>query len=204
MAFDISSEIVFPMRLVSTKSLEVEITVRWPTDAEWLKRARARKVIMRKPRAGVNETVLPMPGPHDVELYESIKLNGAPAMTPAEADKVLNAMSRSEVTDVRLEGADAEVDMNVISGPVTLKLRIPTADEVIHLQRAAVRLLDLPFSQQEVRINPEPGGRLFDDCGGRSDDYPKGIPLTHKDTAVRAVIDYIDQRVGPQPSEPNF
>src|SRR5262249_25568111 len=105
MAFDISSEIVFPMRLVSTKSLEVEITVRWPTDAEWLKRARARRVIRRKPRAGVNEPVLPMPGPHDVELYESIKLNGAPAMTPAEADKVLNAMSRSEVTDVRLEGA---------------------------------------------------------------------------------------------------
>jgi len=202
--FDPESVIEFPARLASTQGLETKVEVRWPTDEEWLKRARARKVIIRRPRAGVSETIPPPPGQGDVDLYEAIKHNGAPVMTAAEADKVLDALGKADVIDVRIEGIQAEVEMVILSGSVTMSLRIPTADEVVSFRRAAVRLLDLPFSQQEVRINPEAGARLFDSCGGKSGDYKSAIPVTHKDAAVRAVIDFVDRQLGPQPDEASF
>jgi hypothetical protein len=205
MSFDRTAEIEIGMRLAAAPGTESKISVRYPTDEEWLKRARARKIIFRRPRSGVRETVPPVPGDADVALYEAIKLNGAPAMTPVEAAKVLDKLASASVTDVRIHGMEAEVDMLVMTGPVTLKLNVPTADQVFNANRASMHVVELRYDQQQARIDPSPTAHLFNECKGSSEDYANGdIPVLHKHEAVRAVIDLLDERLGPKQDDEAF
>jgi hypothetical protein len=202
--FDIKAEIEFPAQVASTGFAPVPVVVRFPTDEEWALRARARKILIRRLGRGVSETIAPEPSEADVRLYQAIALNGAPAMTPAEAVRVLEAIGVTDVTDVRMTGADAEVDMTVAGSTVMHALRMPSADQVVTFRRQAFRMLDLPYNQQELRVNADAGAKLYDQLGGKSDDYVNGIPAVHKDAAVRAVIEYIDRNLGPRNGDQSF
>jgi hypothetical protein len=125
-------------------------------------------------------------------------------MTPAEAVRLIEALGLADVTDVRMTGGDAEVDMNVAGAAVKHSLRMPSADQVVSWRRSAFRVLDLPYNQRELRVNSDAGAKLYDQLGGKSADYANGIPAPHKDAAVRAVIEYVDRTMGPRNDEPSF
>jgi hypothetical protein len=202
--FDSKAEIAIPARLASTGGAEQEVLLRYPTDEEWSARSRSRKIIIRRLGRGMSETVPPEPGEADVKLYKTIALNGAPDMTPAEASKVLEALSVADVYDVSIDGGEAAVEMSVMTGRAIHHMKIPTADQVLSFRRSAFRLIDLPFNQQELRTTADAGARLYDQCGGRSEDYANGIPALHKDAAIRAVIEHIDRALGPRSDDANF
>lgn len=200
--FDTTAEIELGMRLTSGAS---SVVVRWPTDEEWAARSKARKIIIRRMGRGISETVPPEPSEGDVALYKKIALNGTPEVTKGEAYQIAEAIAVCNVTGVEVDGDNATVDMNVLTGHVKHLLKVPTADQVVTLRRSGFRILELPFNQQEVRISIEPGAKLWDALGGKSDDYAHGtVPNIHKDTAVRAVIDYIDRNLGPRGDDANF
>ncbi|HEU0180302.1 MAG TPA: hypothetical protein VFV58_39200 [Blastocatellia bacterium] len=202
--FDVTSEIAFEARVASTGGESQEVVLRFPTDAEWITRAKARKIVIRRLGRGISETILPEPGEAEVKLYQAIAINGAPAMTPAEAQKVLESIGTCDVIGVELEGNEADVEAIILNGRVKHHLKLPSADQVVKFRRTAFRMLDMPFNQQLLVTTPEAGAWLYDQCGGKSDDYPKGIPGPHKDAVVRAVIDFIDRSVGPRADDANF
>lgn len=204
MQFDSRVEIVLGVRPASTSGALTEVSVRWPTDEEWNVRARSRKIIIRRLGRGVTENVPAKPSEADVKLYQAIAQNGAPAMTPGEAAKLLGDISVADVNDVQIEGNEAVVDMTVMTGQVTHRLRVPLTDEVIAFRASAFRVLNLPFDQQELRLTPDAGARLYDLCGGSSQDYASPIPNVHKDAVVKAVIEVIDRAVGPRQDDANF
>jgi len=202
--FDSKAEISFPARVAATGGEQQELVLRWPTDEEWIARAKARKITIRKLGRGVSETIPPAPSEADAALYRAIAVNGAPEMTPAEAVKLFEMIGVCDVTDVRLDGTGAFVSMMILTGPVEHQLKIPSADQVITFRRSAYKLLDLPFNQQQLTLTPEAGARLYDQCSGKSASYANGIPATHKDAAVRAVIEYVDNNLGPRRDDANF
>jgi hypothetical protein len=179
------------------------VTVRWPTDAEWAMRSRARKFITRRLGRGKSETIAPEPGEADLKLYEAISVNGSPALSPAEASMVLEAISMCLVTNVEVDGTEACVSLNVVTGSVQHHLKVPTAEQILQYRRAAFRLIDLPYNQQEIRFTPEAGAKLWDQCEGKGDSYQGSVPAPHKAEAVRAVIDFVDQHLGPATDDPN-
>jgi hypothetical protein len=180
------------------------IGVRFPTDAEWVERARRRKVLIRRLGRGASETVPAEPGEADARLYEAIKLNGSPALTPAESARILETLATCDVTGVSIEGETAVVDMQIVTGEAKHRFTIPTADQVLTMRRAAVRVVDLPYNVQEVRITPEAGARLYDQLHATSDGYDGPVPGPHKDAAVRASIEFIERELGPKPDDANF
>ena len=204
MSFDTKQELEFDPPIASSGGLPQKVVLRWPTDEEWAARQRGRKIIIRRLGRGISETVPPEPGEADLKLYSAIAVNGAPVMTPAEAAKVIEVMAVADVFDVQVEGGEATVEMEVASGRVKHHMRIPTADEVLSFRRAAASVLDLPFNQQEIRVTPEAGARLYEKCQGKSEDYVNGIPNIHKDAAARAVIEFIDRALGPRQDDANF
>jgi hypothetical protein len=204
MAFDSKAEIQFDAVVAATDFKPQPVTLRWPTDEEWAARTRARKIIIKRLGRGVSETIAPDPCEADVKLYQTIALNGAPAMTAAEAVKVLESIGVSDVIDVHLDGAEVEVEMIVMTGRVKHHMRMPSADQVVVFRRAAFRVLDLPYNTQELRVNADAGARLYDQCGGNSPDYASGVPAPHKDAAMRAVIEFVDRNLGPRGDDPNL
>ena len=202
--FDRTQEIELHVRPASTGCALTPVIVRFPTDEEWAKRIRARKILIRNLGRGMTETQNPVPCEADLHLYESITVNGAPKMTMAEAAKALEVLGACEVIDVRVEGAEAEVDMIILTGEVHHRMKLPTADHAAELQRSGYRSLTLPYSQHELRLNVDVGARLYDACGGKSPDYQGSVPSPHKDAAFRSVVDFIDRQLRPKQDEENF
>jgi hypothetical protein len=202
--FDTKAEIEFDALAASTGGSPQRVVLRWPTDEEWSARWRSRKYIIRRLGRGINQTVPPDPGEADVKLYQAIALNGAPVMTPAEAAKVLDTLAIADVTGVRVEGSEAKVSMMVLTGEVEHTMNIPTADQILTFRRAAYQSLELPFNQQQLRLSPDAGARLYDQCAGKSADYADGIPGTHKDAVAKALIEFIELRFGPKQDDTSF
>jgi hypothetical protein len=199
--FDAKAEIAMPApaRLGGTEI----VTVRWPSDEEWAVRSRARKYITRRLGRGRSETVPPEPGEPDQKLYDAIALNGSPQLTPAEASMVLEAIGMCLVTNVEVEGNEACVSLNVVTGAVQHRLKVPTAEQILQFRRGSYKLFDLPYGQQEIRFNPESGARLWDQCEGKGESYTGPVPGPHKAEAMRAVVDFIEHRLGPASDDPN-
>ena len=197
--FDSTAEIAITARTATGKQL---IEMRWPSDDDWCDRAKRRKILIKNLGRGISETTVES-GDADLRLFEKVKLNGAPALTEGEATRVVEAISQCDVTGVQLEGEEAVVELQVMGGAVHHRLNLPTADQVIKL-RKAVRILGMPYNTQEMRIPLEPGVQLWDACAGKSEDYKGPVPAPHKDTAVRAVIEYLDRETGAANDEANF
>jgi hypothetical protein len=199
--FDSSANLKMP---APARLGDVELTVRYPADQEWYARARARKYITHNMGRGRKETIMPEPGEPEARLFAAISLNGTPPISAAEAAMILEALGQAMVTDVRTEAGTGIVEMITVTGKTIHKMEIPTADQIFRWRRGAVRVFDLLHGQQELRLNPEAGAELYDACKGRSEDYSSAIPGPHKDSAIKALVEYIDQNVGPRTDDANF
>lgn len=195
-------ETTFTLGGFRTAAGPTDIKVRWPTDEEWSAQRRSRKIIRRDMGRGAYENELESRDA-DAKLYDAIKLDGAPPLTQAEASKVIELISFCEVSDVVLRAQDADVNMQTSLGAVVHTLRIPTIDEATMLNKAN-HYITLPFGRTEIRMNLEAAVKLWDRCGGKVEGYKGGVPNIHKDTAVRAVIEAVNQEVAPRHDESNF
>jgi hypothetical protein len=144
-------------------------------------------------------------GPGDLKLYDKIKLDGAAPLTAGEATYIIDLLGQCDVLNVELEGGDqAVVTMRVFNGTVTHRLRLPTIDEVLTMRKEAAKMLDLPYDMQDMRIAILPAAKLWDICGGTSEDYAGAIPAIHKDAAFRATVQFTEREVSSPHDETNF
>jgi hypothetical protein len=197
--FDIDSTIEIAVRTAAGK---VPITIRWPSDEEWSAHRKRRKIVMRQFGRGISETDIES-GDADLKLYEAITVNGTAPLTAGEAAKIIEAISQCDVIGVDLGASEAEVQLQVLTGEVKHVLRIPSMDQVRELQRST-RIISLPYNRQEIRSNLENSVRLWDKCFSRTEGYQNAVPNIHKDVAVRAVINAIEQEVTAKYDESNF
>ena len=198
--FDSTAEYAFPARSGKTK---VEVVMRWPSDEEWSERHRNRKFITRDLGRGVQETDVETEAA-DLKLYQAARLNGSPDLSKAEAALVVRHLEKAEVTDVTLDGEEATVTMTVAGGTVKHVVQIPTADQVMRMQRSAARIFQAPHNQRHTRIYLEPTAKLWDECKGTSGDYVGPVPAIHKDAAIRAVVEQINLEMSAHDDESFF
>jgi len=190
--FDTQSEIHITARIASGKT---ELAMRFPSDNEWSERARLRKIVIKRGGRGMSESRSEPNSDYDLKIYEAAKLNGAPALTPAEATRILDLLGTCEILGVELGSDDATVTLRVLGGEVHHTLNQPTAEQVLDFRKKAAKSREMPYNMAEVRILLEPGAKLWDACHGASEDYPNGVPALHKDAAARAVIDALDREL---------
>ncbi|HEY1896749.1 MAG TPA: hypothetical protein VGG62_10775 [Terracidiphilus sp.] len=197
--FNTDSTITIGLRTATGKA---DITVRWPNDEEWAAHRRRRKIMQVQLGRGQTETQIDT-GEADAKLYDSIKLNGAQALTQAEATRIIDTLATCDVIDVQLGAESADVTLNTLMGETKHTVRIPTMDEVRTLQKST-RLISLPYNRQEIRTNLDAAASLWDKCGGKGEAYEGPVPAVHKDSAIRAVISAIEQEAMPKYDESNF
>jgi hypothetical protein len=197
--FDTNTTYTIPLRLATGKT---DITVRWPTDEEWFLHRKRRRILQRQMGRGAHTTELD-DSAADPQLYEAIKLNGAPPLTPAEANFIVSTISTCNILGVELHADDAEVKLETATGPVTHTLRIPSMDQVRKLENAT-QLISLPYNLQQFRPSLEASANLWDQCSGRVEGYVGAVPNIHKDVAIRNVITALQQEAAPKYDEGNF
>jgi hypothetical protein len=162
------------------------VTVRFPTDEEWVERQRRRKIIIKQLGRGVSETVIPGSEDADAELLAKLRVGDGPEVDAFEATHILEQLSQADVDDVIQEAGAFRVLVRVPGGLTTHLLRMPSAKDVIEYRRAFARILDLPFNKQELTVN------LYQKLCQATEGYAGAVPIIHQAVAVKAAIDALE------------
>ena len=187
--FDASREV--EIKLHSAEGTKT-ITVRFPTDEEWIERQRRRKIIVKQLGRGVSETVVPGSEDADAELLAKLRAGDGPEVDAFEASRILEQLSQADVDDVIPEAGAFRVLVRVPGGLTAHVLRMPSAKDVIEYRRAFARILDLPFNKQELIVNLGAAGTLYQKLCQQSEGYAGAVPIVHQAVAVKAAIDALE------------
>jgi hypothetical protein len=192
--FDASRQIA--IKLQSSEGLKM-ITVRFPTDDEWIERQHRRKVIIKQLGRGISETIVPGSEEADAELVAKLR-NGdsGPEVDAFEATRILEELSQADVDDVVPEAGAFRVTLRVPGAITTHVLRMPSAKEIIQYRRAFARILDLPFNKQQLSINLGAAADLYKNLSQKTDGYAGAVPVIHQAVAVKAAIDALESGLG--------
>lgn len=182
---------------------KTQVSVRWPTDDEWITYRRKKPLNVRFLGRGQTEQAPEAIEP-DHQLYQTIQQNGAPALTPAEAKAVIDGISRCDVLNVDLGTDDATVEMDTIHGQVKHILKVPTMDQIREFQLTSHVTSQPSNRSMQIRNSVESAGRLWDKCAPKTEGYESAVPLLHKDIAIRNLIQAVEQEMVQGSEEQGF
>src|SRR3990167_5914724 len=187
--FDVSRQVEIKLQAAEgTKT----ITVRFPTDEEWVERQRRRKIIIKQLGRGISETVVPSSEDADAELLSRLRVGDGPEVDGFEATRILEQLSQADVDDALPEAGAFRVLVRVPGWMTAHVLRMPSAKDVIEYRRAFARILDLPFNKQELTVNLSAAGTLYGKLCQQSECYAGAVPIIHQAVAVKAAIDALE------------
>ena len=187
--FDASRQV--EIKLQSAEGTKT-VTVRFPTDEEWVERQRRRKIIIKQLGRGISETVVPGSEDADAELLAKLRVGDGPEVDAFEASRILEQLAQADVDDVIPEAGAFRVLVRVPGGITAHVLRMPSAKDVIEYRRAFARILDLPFNKQELTVNPAAAGELYKKLCQGTEGYTGAVPVIHQAVAVKAAIDALE------------
>ena len=168
------------------------VRTRFPTDDEWTERQRRRKVIVKQLGRGTSETTIPNGEDIDAALLAKTRTEETPEVDAFEAQKVIEQLATCDVDDVVLAGDAFRVTLRVLGATTTILLKMPSAKDVNRYRHGFARVLDLPFSHQELTINVRAAGELFKNLLDTTEGYAGDVPIIHQAVAVKAAIDALD------------
>ena len=187
--FDASRQV--EIKLQSAEGIKT-VTVRFPTDEEWVERQRRRKIIIKQLGRGISETVIPSSEDADAELLAKLRVGDGPDVDAFEASRILEQLGQADVDDVVPEAGAFRVLVRVPGGITAHVLRMPSAKDVIEYRRAFARILDLPFNKQELTVNLGAAGILYQKLCQGTEGYVGAVPIIHQAVAVKAAIDALE------------
>lgn len=179
---------------------EKPCTVRFPTDTEWIERARGIKTLRTPLGRGKSETRAVNAEAADLALYEKIRCDGAPDLDEYEAADVIDRLERMKIVCSERIGNRFHVTMRAMGCGLTHVMKIPTKRDTMEYGRESVRVIDQRRSQ-EIRVSIEPSAALYDRLLDHVDGYEGPVPIIHKDGVVVEVLNLIAAAEDDDPEE---
>jgi hypothetical protein len=199
--FDVSRPI--SVRVQSAEGIKT-ISVRFPTDEEWIERQNARKVIIKQLSRGISETIVPEAEEVDAGLLAKLRDGQVePEVDAFEASQIIDQMAQADIDDISQQDGGYRITMRVPGAITTHNLRMPSAKEIIQYRRAFSRILDLHYGKQQMLINLRAAADLYQKICPTTEGYAGAVPIVHKTVVVRAAIAELEAGLGVAGSE-NF
>lgn len=180
-------------------------SVRFPSDDEWVRRSKKRKVITRNLGRGSTQSETVGAEEVDQEIYAAIRLENSCDLDAAECMQLLDRVGSCEVIDYQHEGSSVLVTM-ILPGDseATHRLRIPTAKQVLDYKRGLARVTSRPNGRDEIAIDITAAGKLWDALHVEHEGYEGPVPIVHKVHAVRAAVEASENMVYDEGPGANF
>jgi hypothetical protein len=191
--FDIDQHI--SIKLQSPEGLK-ELTLRFPTDAEWIERQRKRKIIIKQLGRGLSETIIPDSSEYDSELVMKLRAGEEPGIDGFEATRILEELSLAEVEEIEQDGNAFLVNLKV-PGTVTIHaVKMPSAKDLFQYRRAFTRVLDLPYNKQQLTLNLNAAEELYKKLSESAEGYAGPVPINHQAAVIQAVVNKVESGFG--------
>lgn len=192
--FDTGRPISIRLRSAQGEKL---VTVRFPTDAEWMERQRHRKVIIKQLGRGMSETTIQSSEEFDGSLVAKLRTEAdGTEIDPFEATYILNELSQADVDDVSQEGSAFRVTIRVPGVMVEHLVAMPTARDVTQYRRGAARVIDLPYNRQRIDVNLTAAAELYARIKQETKGYAASVPIIHQAVVISAVVEALESGLG--------
>lgn len=170
------------------------VRVRFPSDEEWIRRQKRRKVIVKQLGRGRSQTdVLPCEDA-DADLVQSLRVEekDGPEIDKFEAARVLEILATAEVEDVSDEPGGFAVTLRVLGGKSTHHLRMPSEQDRAQYRRSFADVVDLPYGKQQITVNIGAAAEIYRRLQVSAEGYAGAVPIIHQSTALKAALDALD------------
>lgn len=169
--------------------------VRYPSDAEWCRRAHRVRIIRRPVGRDLHEASATKQGEADLELLNAILVDKSVVFDEAEASQVID----------RLDSCDAVAEFDGTEFVVTVTVpRLMAGLELVHVCRIPEALdvevfkdahLKMSFGRKfsESRIALEPAAELYRKVIVRTEGYAGDVPITHQLAVVTEIVNEYDR-----------
>ena len=196
----------FKVRIVRPEGDEI-ITMRFPSDDQWIERSRRRKIRSRNLGNGKAQSIPEGPDPHDAELVNGLRVGECAEVDPYEAKRILERISMVTFEeDPTREGACLRIPMRVRGVRTVHVLRVPTERQ----RGEFLQMSGIPaISQGSIEtygFNLGGAKELYDQLNKESVGYAGEVPVVHKLAAVNAAFEAVDKALegdGENPSKLN-
>ena len=169
-----------------------KIQLRFPTDAEWIRRQKTRRVIQQSFGRGQSETDVLGAEESDEALVKAV----IPAdfeLEPGEATMIAAMLGVVFITEVRRDGAPFRVTIQTVGGEQSsYTVKVPSALQAKNYRQKFSRPIDLPHGKTEFKVNIEAGGELFDALCDQ-----KALPIIYKSAIAAAVVSELERLMEP-------
>lgn len=166
--------------------------VRWPTDEEWVRRARKQSTVQRRIGRAVTTEGR---GIEDAsaEMLAAIRLDkDGPEFDGSEAVRAISRLERCEVLSSERAGDKYTIVLSVPGGEVTHELRMPTQKDIQQYGRQTINRREMR-NETITRIDLEPAAALYDKVHVSHSGYRAEVPIIHKDVAVMELLVRIEE-----------
>ena len=180
----------------STTEVEVKIpspdgaktaVLTFPEDQAWIDRMRSQRMTIRNLGRGKSTTEVADFSSADKQLFDSIKVSGDD-FDAYEAQRAIAKLAQAEVEEGERDGNAFSIPIRTIAGMTTHVLRIPSQKELNDYQKRSVSIVDGRHGRQEVKINLQASGDLYDKVVVKSEGYTGPVPVVHKSAAVNELL----------------
>lgn len=165
-------------------------TVTFPTDDQWIERMRSQRTIIRNLGRGKSTTDFTDISAHAKVLFDAIKVEGDD-FDQWEAQRAIGQLAKAEPEEAERDGNTFVIPIRTIAGLTKHTLRIPSQKDLADYHRRSVSIIDGRHGVQEVRINLQASGELYDKIAVKTEGYAGHIPIIHKSAALNELINLL-------------
>lgn len=187
---------VFTVPLIS--GTRMEVAVRWPSDAQWVEKARRVRIVEREIGRGKVDREVVGAEEACAALYAANRADGSPDLDAYEARAVIDYLESVDVLSIVRDGDEFTVTIEAHGAKLTHRLVTPTQRQIHEFNRA--RLKSVPTRRaREIRFDLAPAGVLYDALAKASTGYDGTlvVPLPHKFAVVSELLEEIDRELSP-------
>ena len=184
--FDASQ--VFVFNIPGNAGLQ-KVTLRFPTDQEWLAYHKARKVIDKG-----RETEVKNAAEAELALVGAIAPQAAADLDVDQRAMICGRLVSSTIEAADIEGPEITIGLRFFGGYTTHRLKMPSAGQLKRAEAATVPIA-LNHGRTEYRTNIETIAAIYDDLKVTVEGYAAGTPIVHKVAVIRACASAIREAI---------
>jgi hypothetical protein len=182
---------------------DVVVTLRFPTDEQWIERSLRRKIRSRNLGNGKTQSIPQLADPHDAELVNRLHVGEGAEVDLHEAKRILDRLSTAAIDgDIVREGAYLRIPMKIFGVPTVHVIRIPTERE----RAEFVQMSGVPtISQGNINtygFNLGGAAELYAKLRKEVIGYVGNVSVVHALAVTNAAFEFIDQEI--EGEDPNL
>ncbi len=174
---------------VPTSEEDKKVTVSFPSDKQWMDRARKQKILVRSIGREKTTTEVTKAGDSDLALFDLIKKDDV-QLDSYEASYVINKLWEAEVVSSEREGNRFRVTLKTLGGEAVHVMKRPSLRQSAEYGESLSKAIDNGRTNtREITVNIEAAGQLYDTLKVEVEGYTTVPPIIHKAKVVRQVLD---------------